>query len=68
MISPHFVCLSMIVNNRYYTDQPHLTALDCLAYAIEREPEQSELPPIVAVGVKIFTDAMLAERGKEGKA
>lgn len=56
-ISPHFVCLSMIVSGRYQHNAPHFGAIDGLAYAIERENEDAPLPPLVERSVAIFTRA-----------
>jgi hypothetical protein len=38
-VNPYFICLSMIVSGRAERDGDTLTALDCLAHAIEREAE-----------------------------
>lgn len=51
--SPHFVCLSMIVSCRAWSDPPHLSVMDCLAYAIERENEPEPMPPLVERSIAI---------------
>lgn len=45
-ISPHFVCLSMIVSRRYHDESPYLTAVDVLAHDLQ-DPEQTELSPAI---------------------
>lgn len=58
MISPHFVSLSMIVSSRAWNNCPNLSAMDCLAYAIERENDpDGDLPPLVQRSVEIFNRA-----------
>lgn len=57
MISPHFVCLSMIVSGRYMSERETFAAVDGLAYAIERENEPESLPTIVQTSVDIFVRA-----------
>lgn len=64
-LSPHFICLSMIVSGRAWAEHPHFSAVDGLAYAIERENDPSgPLPPLVERSVAIFTRSMNGD--KEG--
>lgn len=64
MISPHFVCLSMIVSGRYQHNAHSFCAIDGLAYAIERENECEPLPPLVERSVEIFTRAAEAQNDR----
>lgn len=59
MISPHFVCLSMIVSSRAWSDPENFSACDGLAYAIERENDpDGDLPPLVLRSVELMVRAM----------
>lgn len=53
-ISPHFVCLSMVVSGRYQGERQYFGAVDGLAYALERENDPDELPAIVQKSLEVF--------------
>lgn len=54
-LAPQFVALSMIVTGRAYGNSPYLSVMDCLAWAIEREGDPVDLPPLVERSVAICT-------------
>jgi len=51
--SPHFVCLSMCVTGRAWGDPPYLSVPDCIAWAIERDGDPVDLPPLVTRSLEI---------------
>lgn len=53
-ISPHFVCLSMIVSGRAWRNSDTLGAIDCLAHAIEREGDDEKNAWKVEQAEKLF--------------
>lgn len=59
-MSPYFYSLSLLVSGRGWHDSPWLSAVDGLAYAIERENEPEPLPTLVAMSVDIFVHALNA--------
>lgn len=52
-LSPHFVSLSLCVSGRAWHDAETLGLVDCVAWAIERESDPVDLPPLVALSVAI---------------
>ncbi len=54
-LSPHFVSLSMCVSGRAWNDLPTLGLVDCVAWAIERESDPVDLPPLVAMSIERAT-------------
>ena len=48
-ISPHFMCLSMLLNNRHIDpERPIQTWMDTLAMAIACDDGDEPMPPLVA--------------------
>lgn len=47
-LAPQFVSLSLLVSGRYHdTESPNLSVCDCIAWAIERDGDPVDLPPLV---------------------
>ncbi len=62
-MSDYFMCLSMLVSGRHnHEDRQTLSARDCLAYAIERENDPIDLPPVVQSGVDLFQRIQIARK------
>ena len=56
MIAPQFVALSLLVSGRYHDRQsPNLSLCDCVAWAIERDGDPVDLPPLVQRSIEIGT-------------
>jgi hypothetical protein len=55
VIAPQFIALSLLVSGRAFGDSPNLSVCDCIAWAIERDSDPVDLPPLVqrslAIGV-----------------
>ena len=52
-LSPHFVSLSMCVSGRAWAESPNLSLCDCVAWAIERDGDPVDLPPLVVRSLEI---------------
>lgn len=52
-LSPHFVSLSLCVSGRAWHESPTLGLVDCVAWAIERESDPVDLPPLVVRSIEI---------------
>lgn len=54
-LAPQFVALSLCVTGRAFRESPNLSMMDCLAWAIERESDPVDLPPLVERSIAICT-------------
>jgi hypothetical protein len=55
VIAPQFVALSLLVSGRAFRDSPNLSVCDCIAWAIERDGDPVDLPPLVERSLAIGT-------------
>lgn len=54
-LSPHFIALSLTVSGRAFHESPNLSVVDCIAWAIERDSDPVDLPPLVERSLAIGT-------------
>jgi hypothetical protein len=66
-ISPHFVSLSMCVSGRAWRDSPSFGVVDGVAWAIERDADPVDLPPLVARSVEIGSKSVRRAPSREVK-